>query len=244
MKLSTIVAGSAASVLLLHGFSFAQQQSYQQGQGQQLGNREVRQFVSQIERDVNQMVQSGDLSRLRPRTQSHVADHAVLNRTNSLETEGHSRVITSMTITKPDLLRLQRFVLSGLSEKLSNVDDYRLDIQVLNVEPVGDSAAIVKSRISERAMFTSRREGGGRFSQQRESQRGESTTGQAPQSEMQAGEDVDEGMTRQRGRQQAYRGSVQFESQALCTHLIERTRDAARLQIGMGVCDATTEAQF
>src|SRR5579871_3334496 len=51
MKLSTIIAGSAAS-LLLHGFAFAQQQSDQQGQGQQLSNREVRQFMSGIERDV------------------------------------------------------------------------------------------------------------------------------------------------------------------------------------------------
>lgn len=240
MKLSTIVAGSAASVLLLHGFAFAQQQ----GQGQQLSNREVRQFVSGIERDVNQMVQSGDLSRLRPWTQSHVADHAVLNRTNTMETEGHSRVISSVTITKPDLMRLQRFVLSNMSEKLSNIEDYRLDIQVQNVEPVGDSAAIVKSRITERATITSRREGG-RFSQQREGQRGEFTTGQSPKSEMQSEEDIDEGMPRQRGRQQTSRGqNVQLELQATCTHLIERSRDAGRLQIGMGVCDATTEAQF
>jgi hypothetical protein len=239
MKLSTIVAGSAASVLLLSGSAFAQQQS----QGQQLSNREVRQFVSGIERDVNQMVQSGDLSRLRPWTQSHVADHAVLNRTNLMETEGHSRVISSVTLTKPDLLRLQRFVLSNMSEKLNNIEDYRLDIQVQNVEPVGDSAAIVKSRVTERATVTSRREGG-RFSEQREGQRGEFTTGQSPKSEMQS-EEEDEGMPRQRGRQQTSRGQgVQLELQANCTHMIERSRDSGRLLIGMGVCDATTEAQF
>jgi hypothetical protein len=247
MKFSTIIAGSVAS-LLLHGLAFAQQQSDQQGQGQQLSSREVRQFMSAIERDVTQIVQSGDLSRLRPWTQSHVADNAVLNRTNAIETEGHSRVISSVTITKPDLLRLQRFALSNLSEKLSNIEDFHLRIQVLNVEPVGDSAAIVKSRLSERATLTPRRgEGGGRFSEQRESQRGEFTTGQGPRSEMQAEEEPEEGMPRQRGRQQPYhgqQGSVQLESQATCTHMIERNRDSGRLQIGMGICDATTEAQF
>jgi hypothetical protein len=244
--ISAIAAGSAASVLLLNGFAFAQQQTqqYQQQfqQGQQLSNREVRQFVSGIERDVNQMVQSGDLSRLRQWTQNHVADHAVLNRTNSIETEGRSRIMSSVTITKPDLLRLQRFVLSSISEKLSALDDYRLDIQVLNVEPVGDSAAIVKSRVTERAALTPRHgEGGGRFSQR--DQR-DSTTGQGPQSEMQAGEDFDE--PRQRGRQsgRGQQGGLQIELQANCTHLIERNRDAGRLQIGMGVCDATTEAQL
>jgi hypothetical protein len=253
MKLSTIVAGSAASVLLMSGYAFAQQQQSQQqqyqqgqsqqGQGQQLGNREIRQFFSGIERDVNQMVQSGDLSRLRQWTQNHVADHAILNRTNSIETEGHSRIISSVTVTKPDLMRLQRFVLSSLSEKLNSVDDFRFDIQVMNVEPVGDSAAIVKSRISEHATLTPRH-GDGRLGQQGDSQH-DFTTGQAPRRpDVQAGEDFEEG--RQRGRQQSrgQQGSVQVESQAVCSHLIERNRESGQLQIGMGVCDATTEAQL
>jgi hypothetical protein len=244
MKLSTIVAGSAASVLLLNGPAFSQQQpqQYQQGQGQLLGRSEVRQFISQIERDVNQMVQSRDLSRLRQWTQNHVADHAVLSRTNTIETEGHSRIMSSVTVTKPDLMRLQRLVVSGMSEKLANIEDYRLNIQVLNVEPVGDSAAIVKSRISENATFTPRQgEGGGRMGQRDR----DSTTGQGPQSEMQAGEDYEEGQQRQRGRgARGQQGSLQIELEATCTHLVERNRDAGRLQIGMGVCDATTEAQF
>ena len=248
MKFSTIVAGSAASALLMSGYAFAQQQSqpyqqqpYSQSQVQPLTNREVRQFFSGIERDVNQMVQSGDLSRLRQWTQTHVADHAILNRTNSIETEGHSRVISSVTVTKPDLLRLQRFVLSSMSEKLSNIEDFRLDVQVLNVDPVGDSAAIVKSRISERATLASRHgEGGGRMGHQGD----QSTTGQGPRRpDTQTGEDFEEG--RQRGRQPSRsQSSLQIESEALCSHLVERNRESGQLQIGMGVCDATTEAQL
>jgi hypothetical protein len=248
MKFSTIVAGSAASVMMMCGYALAQQpsQQYQQQyqQGPQLSNREVRQFMSGIERDVNQMVQSGDMSRMRQWTQNHVADHAILSRTNSIETEGHSRVISSVTVTKPDLMRLQRFVLSNLSDRLNNVEDFRLNIQVLNVEPIGDSAAIVKSRITERATLASRREGGGRMGQQQE--HGDYTTGQGPRNpDTQAGEDYDEG--RQRGRQPSHGqqgGNLQIESEATCSHLIERNRDAGQLQIGMGVCDATTEAQF
>jgi hypothetical protein len=240
MKLSTIVAGSAASVLLMSGYAFAQQQQYLQGQ--QLGNREVRQFFSGIERDVNQMVQSGDLSRLRQWTQSHVADHAILNRTNTIETEGHSRIVSSVTVTKPDLLRLQHFVLSGLSEKLKNVDDFRFDIQVMNVEPVGDSAAIVKSRISEHATLTPRHgEGAGRMGQLDDQH--DFTTGQAPRRpDMQAGEDFEDRRGRQQSRGQ--QGSVQIKSEATCSHLVERNKDSGQLQIGMGVCDATTEAQL
>lgn len=238
MKLSTIVAGSAASVLLLGGAAFAQQQQYQQGQP--LSNREVRQYVSGIERDVNQMVQSGDVSRLRQWTQNNVADHAVLSRTNTIQTEGHSRITSSVTITKPDLMRLQRLVLSSMSERFHALEDYRLNIQVQNVEPVGDSAAIVKSRVTEQASLTPRHEGG-RFSQ-----RDHETTGQS-QGDLQAGEDFDEGQPRPQHRQMnrpGQQGSIQIELQATCTHLLERNRDSGRLQIGMGVCDASTETQF
>src|SRR5260370_31975625 len=211
-SLSTIVAGSGASVLMLNGFAFAQQQSqqqqqYQQSQTQQLTNREVRQFVSQIERDIIQMVQTGNLSRLRQWTQDHVADNAVFSRTNSIETEGQSRAIASMTITKPDLLRLQRFVLSGMSERLNSAEDFQLDIQVVNVQPVGDSAAIVKSRVSERATLAPRQaESGGRVGQQRES-----TTGQAPRA--QPGEEYQD--SQQRGRStRGHQPGRQLESEA------------------------------
>lgn len=241
-SLSTIVAGSAASVLLLNGFAFAQQQS--QNQPQQLTNREVRQFVSQTERDINQMVQSGNLSRMRQWTQAHVADNAVLTRTNSIETEGQTRAIGSVTITKPDLLRLQRFVLSSMSEKLHAVEDYRLEIQVVNIRPVGDSAALVKSRISERATLVPRQsETGGRTGQQQQ----EFTTGQGQGA--QSGDEFEDeqsferrGQRRQPGRGQ--HGGLQLESQATCTHLIEKNPEAGRLQIAMGICDAQTDAQL
>jgi len=240
--LSTIVAGSAAAILMLNGAAFAQQQSqqqqqYQQSQTQQLSKGEVRQFMSKVERDINDMVQSRNLSRLPQWTQNHVADNAVFSRTNSIE-EGESRVISSTTITKPDLLRLQHFVLSGMSEeKLNSVDDFRLDIRVVNVQPVGDSAALVKSRVSERATLVPRQgETGGRVGQQRES-----TTGQAPRAR--PGEEYED--SQQRG--QSTRGQqsrLQLESEATCSHLIERNRDTGRLQIGMGICDAQTTAQF
>jgi hypothetical protein len=245
--LSTIAAGSAASILVLNGFALAQQQSqqqqqYQQSQTQQLTSREVRQFVSQMERDINQMVQTGNLSRLRQWTQNNVADNAVFSRTNAIETEGQSTLVGAITITKPDLLRLQRFVLSGMSEKLNSVEDFQLDIHVVNIWPVGDSAAIVKSRVSERAtLVPPQREYGGRVGEQREF-----TTGQGPGA--QAGEEFEDEQPhgQQRGRQpsRGQRAGVQLEAEATCTHLIERNRDAGRLQIAMGICNAQTSAQL
>ncbi len=188
------------------------------------------------------MVQTGNLSRLRQWTQSTIADNGVFNRTNSVETEGQSRAVASITITKSDLLRLQRFVLSGMSEKLNSVEDFRLDIRVLNIQPVGDSAAIVKSRVSERASLAQRQaELGGRGGQQREF-----TTGQDPGA--QENDDFEDSQQRgqQRSRQsnRGQQGGLQLEVEATCTHLIERNRDAGRIQIAIGICNAETNAQF
>jgi hypothetical protein len=248
-SLPTIVVGSAATALMLSGFAFAQQQpqqqqyqqgeaqQHQQGQPQQLGEREVRQFLGMIERDVNQMVQTRNLSHLRQWTEANIADNAVFSRTNAIETDGQSRFIGSVTITKPDLLRLQRFVLSSMSERLNAVEDFRLDMHVLDIQPVGDAAAMVKSRVSERAtLMPPQAESGGRAGEQREF-----TTGQGhrahPGEEF---EDEQSGGPSPPGEQ----GGLQLESQATCTHLIERNRDSGRLQIAMGICEAHTNAEL
>jgi hypothetical protein len=257
-SLPAIIVGSAATALMLSGFAFAQQQphqqqnqqgqaqqnqqgqaqQYQQGQSQPLGNREVREFMGMIERDVNQMVQTRNLSRLRQWTQANVADNAVFSRTNAIETEGQSRFTGSVTITKPDLIRLQRFVLSGMSERLNAVEDFRFDIHVLDTQPIGDSAAMVKSRVSERATLTPPQgESGGHSGEQREFTTGQGRGGHS-------GEQFDEEQSRGRPLPQGEQGGLQLESQATCTHLIERNRDSGRLQIAMGICDARTNAEF
>jgi hypothetical protein len=257
-SLPTIVVGSAATVLMLNGIAFAQQpaqqqqyqqgqaqqhqpgqsQQYQQGQGQQLSNREVRQFMGMIERDVNQMVQTRNPSRWRQWAENNIADHAVLSRTNAIETEGQSRIIGSMTITKPALLRLLGSGLSSMSERLRSVEDFHLDLRVVNIEPVGDGAAIVKSRISERAtLMPTQGEHGGRFGQQHEFTTGQGRGGQA-------GDEFEDEQSHGRPSPHSQQEGVQLEAHAKCTHLIERNRDSGQLQIGMGICDAQTNAEF
>lgn len=254
-SLPSILVGSAATVLMLNGIVFAQQQQqyqqgqtqqhqqgqsqqYQQGQGQQLSNREVRQFMGTIERDINQIVQSHNPSRFRQWSQNNIADHAVFSRTNSIETEGQSRFIGSVTITKPDLLRLQGSGLSSMSEKLGSVEDFHLDLRVINIQPVGDGAAMVKSRISERAtLMPTQGESGGRAGLQ-----GEYTTGQGRGG--QAGEEFEDEQPHGRPSTRGQQAGVQLESHATCTHLIERNPDTGHLQIGMGICDAQTNAEL
>src|SRR5579871_2118201 len=258
----TIVAGSAATVLMLNGLAFAQQppqqqqQQPQQGQTQQLSNRDVRQFMTQIERDINQMMQTGNTSRLRQWTQSHVADNAVFSGTRSIVGEGQSKLFAAATITKQDLLRLQHFALSSMPELLGSPQEYRLNIQVVNIQPVGDSAALVKSHISEsRTLGGGRGEFGGRTGQgefggrmgQREQQ---FTTGQGQES--QGDEFAEEEGTQQsfgrggqqRGAQRGQQAGLQLETHATCSHLVEQNRSSGRVQIAMGICEAETDTQF
>jgi hypothetical protein len=248
-SLPTIVVGSAATALMLSGFAFAQQQpqqqqyqpdeaQHQQGQSQQLGDREVRQFMGMIEQDINQMVQTRNLSHLRQWTEANIADNAVFSRTNAIETDGQSRFIGSVTITKPDLLRLQHFVLSSISERLNAVEDFRLDMRVLDIQPVGDAAAMVKSRVSERATLTPpQAESGGRAGEQHEF-----TTGQGGRAH--PGEEFEDEQSRGGQLHRGEQGGLQMESQATCTHLIERNPDSGRLQIAMGICEAHTNAEL
>jgi len=102
---------------------------------------------------------------------------------------------------------------------------------VLNIQPIGDSAAIVKSRVSERATLMSPQgESGGRVGQQHEF-----TTGQGR--DARAGEEFEDEQSRSQQRRQSTRGqqgSLQLEAEATCTHLIERNRDAGRIQIANG----------
>jgi hypothetical protein len=242
-SLPTILVGSAATVLMLNGLAFAQQQpdqqkQHQQDQGQQLSNKEVRQYLSTVERDINQIVQSRNPSRWRQWTQNNIADNAVFSRTNVIGTEGKSTVIGAVTITKPELLRLQGTGLSSMSEKLGSVEDFHLELRVVNIRPVGDGAAMVKSRISERAtLMPTPGEAAGHASQQREF-----TTGQARSS--QPSEEFEDEQAGGRRPSRSQQSGLQLESQATCTHLIERNPDSGHLQIGMGICSAETTAEF
>src|SRR5262245_9580627 len=121
-----------------------QQQQDQSGQSQ-ISNREARQFMQRVERDVNQIMQSGNLDRLRQWVQTLVADGAVFSGTHEYFADGQRKLFASATLTKQDMLRIERFALSSMPDFSDLQQDFNFNIQVLNVQPVGDSAALVKT---------------------------------------------------------------------------------------------------
>jgi hypothetical protein len=255
MKRFVLLAGTVVSGLMLTTATYAQQptqqqipqqqQQQQQDQsGQQLSNREARQFMQRVERDINQIMQSGNLDRLRQWTQSNVADGAVFTGTREFYADGQRKLFVSANLTKQDLLRLERLVLGSMSEFSDLHQNFNLNIQVLNVQPIGDSSALVKTRVSETSTIeTPGTSGAGRFGQRQQS---DDRQDQFTQGAGQRDADDQQFGRRQRGQQFAQRGPqgpLQIETQATCTHLLRRSEDGGRIQVAMQNCDAETQFQ-
>lgn len=242
------LAGTIVSGLMLTTAASAQQPSQQQNpqqqqdqSGQQLSNREVRQFMQRVERDINQIMQSGSLDRLRQWSQATIADGAVFTGTREFSADGQRKVFVNATLTKQDIMRLARLAMGTMSEFTEPQQGFNFNIQVLNVQPIGDSAALVKTRITEsQTIGGARTTGAARQRQQFEDRQDQFTQG--------AGErDAEDQFTRrQRGQQFGQRGQqqgAQLETQAMCTHLLKRSEDGSRIQVAMQTCDAETELQ-
>jgi hypothetical protein len=240
------LAGTIMSGLMLTTAASAQQptqqqtpQQQQEQSGQQLSNREVRQFMQRIERDVTQIMQSGNLDRLRQWTQATIADGAVFTGTREFNADGQRKVFVNATLTKQDIMRLARLAMGTMSEFTEPQQDFNFNIQVLNVQPIGDSAALVKTRVTEsQSIGGPRTTGTARFGQDRQDRQDQFTQG--------AGErDADDQVSRrQRGQQFGQRGQqqgAQLETQAMCTHLLKRSDDGGRIQVAMQTCDAETQ---
>jgi len=256
MKRFVLLAGTIVSGLMLTTAAYAQQPTQQQSpqqqqqpqqqdqSGQQLSGRDVRQFMQRLERDISQIMQSGNLDRLRQWTQSNIADGAVFTGTREFFADGQRKLFVSANLTKQDLLRLERFAMGSMSEFSEMHQNFNLNIQVLNVQPIGESTALVKTRVSETSTIESPgTTGAGRFGQRQQS---EDRQDQITQGAGQRDTDDQQFGRRQRGQQFAQRGSqgpLQIETQATCTHLLKRSEDGGRIQVAMQTCEAETQFQ-
>ena len=246
------LAGTIMSGLMLTTAASAQQptqqqtQQQQQDQSGQLSSREVRQFMQRVERDVNQLMQSGNLDRMRQWTQNNIADGAVFSGTREFFVDGQRKLSVNATLTKQDIMRLERLAMGSLPEFSDLQQDSSFNIQVLSVQPVGDSAALVKTRVTEsKTIGGPRTTGSARFGQRQqfEDRQDQITQGAGNR-------DADEQQSnrqQQRGQQFAQRGqqqgTVQLETQGLCTHLLRRSDDGSRIQVAMQTCEAETQLQ-
>jgi hypothetical protein len=113
-------------------------------------------------------------------------------------------------------------------------NNYDLNIRVVNVQPVGDQAALVRTRILETKSLNPR---GGPEAQMQ--QQGQMTTGRQYSEDDQLQADNQQRFGRdQQGRSMG--GTVNLATEAICTHLLQRTPESGRIQIVMGICDAET----
>ena len=252
MKRLVFLAGTIVSGLMLTTAVYAQQPTQQQIQPQQqqqdqsqLSSRDVRQFMQRVERDINQIMQSGNFDRLRQWTQSNIADGAVFSGTREFYVDGQRKLSVNATLTKQDIMRLERLAMGSMPEFSDLHQDSNFNIQVLSVQPIGDSAALVKTRVTEsKTIGGPRSTGSARFGQR---QQFDDRQEQATQGAGDRDADDQQSNPRQRGQQFGQRGqqqgTVQLETQGLCTHLLRRSEDGGRIQVAMQTCDAETQLQ-
>lgn len=246
-SLVTLLAGTVLSAAMLAGPADAQQQmqgqQMQQRSQQGLNPQDVRQYIQRLQQDISQIMQSGNVNRLRQWTQNNVADGAVFSGTRAIWADDQRKAFVSATLDKQDLLWLQRFALSSMPDFANRLEDYNLSIEVTNIQPIGDSAALVTTQISESGSLSGAQQMSGSVGQ------GQFTTGAGEQQFSQGGQQFGQGQSDQRsGQQQFRRGGQQFgqagqlslETEATCSHVIQRSPNGGRLQIGMSTCTADT----
>src|SRR5262245_37057293 len=255
MKRLVFLAGTIVSGLMLTTAVYAQQPTQQQTPQQQqqqqqeqsgqeqLSSRDVQQRMQPVERDINQVMQSGNFDRLRQWTQSNIADGAVFSGTREFYVDGQRKLSVNATLTKQDIMRLERLAMGSMPEFSDLQQDSNFNIQVLSVQPIGDSAALVKTRVTENKTIGGPRTlGSGRFGQR---QQFDDRQDQATQGAGDRDADNQQSNRRQGGQQFGQRGqqgTVQLETQGLCTHLLRRD-DGGRIQVAMQTCDAETQLQ-
>src|SRR5262249_17527556 len=243
MKRLVFLAGTIVSGFMLTTAVYAQQPTQQQIQQQQqqqdqlgqsqLSTREVRQFMQRGERDINQILQSATLDRLRQWTQGNIADGAVFSGTREFFVDGQRKMTVNATLTKQDIMRLERLAMGSMPEFSDLQQDSNINIQVLNVQPIGDSPALVKPRVTEnKTIGLPRSTGSARFGQR---QQFDDRQDQVTQGAGDRDADDQQSNRRQRGQQFGQRGqqqgTVQLETQGLCTHLLRRSEDGGRIQV-------------
>jgi hypothetical protein len=250
-KHCAIVTALAAIVLIPAG---ATAQTWQQRQTQMQQpstsregiEQEVRSFLKRAEESVTRAVQQGDQNALRQLTENYVADSASFS--TMMEVTGNSRTAKAMRMSmtdKQDLLRRQAALMSLMPDLLNRVQNYDLNIRVLNVEPISDSAAIVKTRITESASISSLQFSSafGDRDSQAFTRQGMSGSSQADQSTAATGA----GGGQQASSSQQQSGSnwapgttrpVSFNGVAECTQLIRRSDTENHMVIGMSNCSA------
>ena len=96
--------------------------------------------MQRVERDINQILQSGNLDRLRQWTQSNIADGAVFSGTREFYVDGRRKLSVNATLTKQDIMRLERLAMGSLPEFSDLQQDSNLNIQVLSVGVLGSWA--------------------------------------------------------------------------------------------------------
>ena len=132
------------------GFLVAAGPAHAQQDQQDLSAQEVTSLFESMEQDVTQAMRAGDYARLLDWTENNLAADATFFLSQEIYVGEERKGFAVTSLDKQDMLRLSRVAVGVMSEMQGQaVLDYALDIEVINVDPIGPNAAKAATRITE-----------------------------------------------------------------------------------------------
>lgn len=203
----TILGVAAAALLAAAGPATAQQEA------QDLSREAVTSFVEKLEQDAEKLVRDGDYQRLTGWAKDNIADEARIFASEDINVGDRRKASIVVSLDKQDIVRLSG-AMAGMMAGLPKdaVQDYALDIEVLDVKPIGPNAAIMTTRIVESGKFVL-------------SAASPAVANEAAGPEGRSARPV----------------PVEMRAEAECDHLVRRSGEERPLMLGLTACQVTVQ---
>ncbi len=138
----TLAATLAAALAAVAGHALAQDRSA-------LSPDEVRSFFDRAEQDAVRIAGSNDFAGFETWLRDYVSDDARFDISAMLEVAGEPKGAFTLWLDMDDIVPIVRTSIGTMSHPGMTIDDYALDIEVVEVVPLGPGAATARTAITE-----------------------------------------------------------------------------------------------
>jgi hypothetical protein len=110
--------------------------------------QEVESYLQEVQREATEIMRAKELGRMVELLDRHFADGAVLQASMNIMHGDERKGFLAITLDKQDLLRVGGMLVGAFRQM--EVEEFSLNVEVLNVAPHGPGAATVTTRWTER----------------------------------------------------------------------------------------------
>ena len=119
----------------------------------EIATADVEQYFEGIQQEFTEIVQTGEYQRMLAWGEENLGDEARFHMNSALLHDGQPKAMTTITVDKTDLGRGTRLLLAGFQGE-DPIDDYSLQVEVVEVVSHGPQAATVRVTWQETGTFS------------------------------------------------------------------------------------------